>query len=167
MWCWRRIEKISWTIRVRNEVWHIPNEEKNTVQRIKRRKCNWIGHVCVLKGKKQEKTRKNTLVPAGWPQGKEKVLKIGWASTRSHSVENSFWKKKQLTYRKTDHAVNESVALFMQRMKFSTNISDLFWITLAEISVTRIVAEMQPSTCYVRNTSRILCFATLVTRTGE
>ena len=33
MWCWRRMEKISWTDRVRNE---------NILHIVKRRKANWI-----------------------------------------------------------------------------------------------------------------------------
>jgi hypothetical protein len=53
MWCWRRMEKISWTDRVRNkEVLHRVKEERNIVHTIKRRKINWIGHIlrrnCVL-----------------------------------------------------------------------------------------------------------------------
>jgi hypothetical protein len=45
MWCWRRMEKISWTDRVRNEeVLHRVKEERNIVHTIKRRKANWIGH---------------------------------------------------------------------------------------------------------------------------
>jgi hypothetical protein len=39
MWCWRRMEKISWTDRVRNEkVLHRVNEEWNILHTIKRRK---------------------------------------------------------------------------------------------------------------------------------
>jgi hypothetical protein len=54
MWCWRRMEKISWTDRVRNEeVLHSVKEERNIVHTIKRRKANWIGHNlrrnCLLK----------------------------------------------------------------------------------------------------------------------
>jgi hypothetical protein len=54
MWCWRRMEKISWTDRVRNEeVLHRVKEEGNIVHTIKRRKVNWIGHIlrrnCLLK----------------------------------------------------------------------------------------------------------------------
>jgi hypothetical protein len=54
MWCWRRMEKISWTDRVRNEeVLHRVKEESNIVHTIKRRKANWIGHIlsgnCLLK----------------------------------------------------------------------------------------------------------------------
>jgi hypothetical protein len=54
MWCWRRMEKISWTDRVRNEeVLHRVKEERNIIHTIKRRKANWIGHIlrrnCLLK----------------------------------------------------------------------------------------------------------------------
>jgi hypothetical protein len=54
MWCWRRMEKISWIDRVRNEeVLHRVKEERNIVYTIKRRKANWIGHIlrrnCLLK----------------------------------------------------------------------------------------------------------------------
>jgi hypothetical protein len=54
MWCWRRMEKISWTDRVRNEeVLHRVKEGRNIVHTIKRRKANWIGHIlrrnCLLK----------------------------------------------------------------------------------------------------------------------
>jgi hypothetical protein len=53
MWCWRRMEKISWTDCVRKEVLHRVKEERNIVHTIKRRKANWIGHIlrsnCLLK----------------------------------------------------------------------------------------------------------------------
>jgi hypothetical protein len=54
MWCWRRMEKISWTDRVRNEeVLHRVKEERNIVDTVKRRKAKWIGHIlcrnCLLK----------------------------------------------------------------------------------------------------------------------
>jgi hypothetical protein len=53
MWCWRRMEKISWTDRVRHdEVLHRV-KERNILHTIKRRKSNWIGHIlrrnCLLK----------------------------------------------------------------------------------------------------------------------
>jgi replicative superfamily II helicase len=52
-WCWRRMEKISWTDRVRNEeVLHRVKEERNILHTIKR-KASWIGHIlrrnCLLK----------------------------------------------------------------------------------------------------------------------
>jgi hypothetical protein len=54
MWCSKRMEKISWTDRVRNEeVLHRVKEERNILHTIKRRKANWIGHMlhrnCLLK----------------------------------------------------------------------------------------------------------------------
>jgi hypothetical protein len=54
MWCWRRIEKISWTDRVRNEeVLLRVKGERNIVHTVKRRKDNWIVYIlrrnCILK----------------------------------------------------------------------------------------------------------------------
>jgi len=37
--------KISWTDRVKKEVLHRDKAERNSVQTVKRRKYNWIGHV--------------------------------------------------------------------------------------------------------------------------
>ena len=44
MWCWRRMEKISWTDHVRNEVLLRVNEQMNILHQIRKRKANWIGH---------------------------------------------------------------------------------------------------------------------------
>jgi hypothetical protein len=53
MWCCRRMEKISWTDRVRNELIRRVKEDSNILHTIKRRKANWIGHIllrnCLLK----------------------------------------------------------------------------------------------------------------------
>jgi hypothetical protein len=54
MWCWRRLEKISWTDRVKSEdVLHGVKKERNILRTVKRRKANWIGHIlgrsCLLK----------------------------------------------------------------------------------------------------------------------
>jgi hypothetical protein len=44
--CWRKLEKIRWTDRVRNEeVLHTVEEERNIIRTIKRRKANLIGHI--------------------------------------------------------------------------------------------------------------------------
>ena len=46
MWCWRRLEKISWTDRVKNEeVLHRVKEDRNIVHTINNREGNWIGHI--------------------------------------------------------------------------------------------------------------------------
>jgi len=45
-WCWRRMEKISWTDHVRNEeVLLIVKEQRNILHEISKRKANWIGHI--------------------------------------------------------------------------------------------------------------------------
>jgi len=43
MWCWRRIENISWTDHVRNEdVLLRAKEQRNILHEIPKRKANWI-----------------------------------------------------------------------------------------------------------------------------
>ena len=54
MLCWRRMEKISWTDRVRNgEVLHRVKVDRNILHTVNRRKANWTGHIwrrnCLLK----------------------------------------------------------------------------------------------------------------------
>jgi hypothetical protein len=53
MWCWRRMEKVSWIEHVRNVMLHRVKEERNILHKIKIRKANWIGDVflrnCLLK----------------------------------------------------------------------------------------------------------------------
>jgi hypothetical protein len=50
MWCWRRMEKISLTDRVRNEE---VKGRRNILHVISKRKANWIGHIlrrnCLLR----------------------------------------------------------------------------------------------------------------------
>ena len=73
MWFWRRMKKISWTDRVRNEeALQRGNEERNILHAIRRRKAKRIGHILrrncplkhVIEGKVEErsdgKTRKKT-----------------------------------------------------------------------------------------------------------
>jgi hypothetical protein len=46
IWCWRRMEKISWTDHVRNEdVLFRVKEQRNILHEIRKREANWIGHV--------------------------------------------------------------------------------------------------------------------------
>jgi hypothetical protein len=46
MWCWRRMEKISWTDHVRNEeVLLRVKEQRKILHEIRKRKANWIGHI--------------------------------------------------------------------------------------------------------------------------
>jgi hypothetical protein len=46
VWCWRRMENIIWTDRMRNEeTLRRVNEKKNILYTIIRRKTNWICHI--------------------------------------------------------------------------------------------------------------------------
>jgi hypothetical protein len=54
MWCWRRMDKISWTDHVRNEEALLRiKEQRNILHEISKRKANWIGHIlrrnCLLR----------------------------------------------------------------------------------------------------------------------
>ena len=71
MWCWRRMEEISWTDHVRNEeVLLRVNEQRNILHEIRKRKANWIGYIlrrnCLLK-----------LVIEGKIQGEMEVTRRG------------------------------------------------------------------------------------------
>jgi len=81
MWCWRKMEKISWTDHVRNEeVLLRVKEQRNILHEISKRKANWIGHIlrrtcllqCVIEEKikgggdrSDSKTRKKTQEATG------------------------------------------------------------------------------------------------------
>ena len=65
MWCWRRMEKINWTDRVRNEeVLHRAKKKRNIIHRVKRRNSNSIGHIlrrnCLLKHYRRENRTRNS-----------------------------------------------------------------------------------------------------------
>jgi hypothetical protein len=62
VWCWRRMEKISWTDHVRNEdVLLRVKEQRNILHEIRKRKANWIGQIlrrnCLLQRVTEEKTQ--------------------------------------------------------------------------------------------------------------
>jgi hypothetical protein len=46
VWWWRRMEKISWTDHVRNEVVLLRvKEQRNILHEISKSNANWIGHI--------------------------------------------------------------------------------------------------------------------------
>jgi len=46
MWCWRRMDKISWTDHVRNKKVLIRvKEQRNILHEISKQKANWIGNI--------------------------------------------------------------------------------------------------------------------------
>jgi hypothetical protein len=46
MWCWKRMEKISWTDHMRNEeVLLRVKKQRNILHEIRKGKANWVGHI--------------------------------------------------------------------------------------------------------------------------
>ena len=79
MWCWRRMEKISWTDYVRNEeVLLRVNEQRNILHAIRKRKANWIGHIlrrnCLLKQVIEEKIKLDIEVTRRQGRRRKKLL---------------------------------------------------------------------------------------------
>ena len=116
MWCWRRMEKISSTDRVRNEdVLLRVKEQRNILHEIRKRKANWIGNIlrqnCVLQRVTEGKIQGGIQVTGRQGRrrrklfddlkGKERILSFERGSSGSHYVESSLW-KRLWTCRKTD-----------------------------------------------------------------
>jgi hypothetical protein len=99
MWCWRRMEKISWTDHVRNEeVLLRVSEQRNILHKIRKWKANWIGHIVrrnclvkeVIEGKikgqievtrRRGRRRKQLQDDLG---GQKRILSFEGGSSRSH-----------------------------------------------------------------------------------
>jgi hypothetical protein len=92
------------------------NEQRNILHEIRKRKANWIGHIlrrnCLLKrvieGKikgelevtrRRGRRRKKLLDDL---KGKERILSYEGGSSRSHCVEESFW-RRLWTCRQTEY----------------------------------------------------------------
>jgi hypothetical protein len=113
--------EISWIDRVTNEeVLKRVKEEINVIQRIKRKKADWIGHLlrrnCLLKhfieGNKEimievtgRQRRRSKQLLCDLKENR-RILEVERGSTRSHSVENSLWKKVYICH-KADNIMNE------------------------------------------------------------
>jgi len=79
MWCWRRMEKISWTDHVRNEeVLLRVKEQRNILHEIRKRKANWIGHIlrrnCLLQRVIEGKIKGGIEVTGRRGRGHRKLL---------------------------------------------------------------------------------------------
>jgi len=85
MWCWWRMDKTSWTDRVKtDEVLHRIKENKNILHKTERRKANWIGHVfrrnCLLKHVVGGKIKVGRQATGRW--GRRCKLYILWTEHR-------------------------------------------------------------------------------------
>jgi hypothetical protein len=103
MWCWRRMEKISWTDRVRNEVLHRVKEERSSLHTINRSKANWIGHIlrrnCLIKHVIEEKIE-GTMEVTGMGGRRRKQLldclkeKSGYVNLNEEALDCTLWRTR-------------------------------------------------------------------------
>jgi len=104
MWCWRRMEKSSWTDHVRKEeVLLRANEQRNILQEIRKRKATWIGHIlrrnCLLKQVMEGKTKGETEVTRRRGRRRMKLLddfkdRKGYSHLKEEALDRTMWRNR-------------------------------------------------------------------------
>ena len=102
MWCWRRMEKISWTDHVRNkEVLLRVNEQRNILHEIRKRKASWIGHIlrrnCLLKQVIEGKIKGEMEVTRRRWRRRKKLLddlndRTGYSNLKEEALDRTMWR---------------------------------------------------------------------------
>jgi hypothetical protein len=97
MWCWRRMEKLSWTDHVRNEV----KEQRNILHEISKRKANWIGHIlrrnCMLRQIIEGKIKGGIEVTGRRGRKRRKLLdyhkeRRGYSHLKEEALDRTLWR---------------------------------------------------------------------------
>jgi len=104
VWCWRRMEKISWTDHVRNEeVLLRVNEQRNVLHEISKRKANWIGHIlrrnCLLKKVIEGKIKGELEVARRRGRRRRKLLddlkdRRGYSHLKEEALDGTMWRNR-------------------------------------------------------------------------
>ena len=104
MWCWRRMEQISWIDHVRNdEVLLQVNEQRNILHAIRKRKANWIGHIlrrnCLLKQVIEGKIKGEIEVKRRQGRRRKKLLndlkdRRGYPLLKEEAVDRNTWRDR-------------------------------------------------------------------------
>ena len=104
MWCWRRMEKISWTDHVRNEeVLLQVNEQRNILHAIRTRKANWIGNIlrrnCLLKQVIEGKIKGEMDVTRRRGRRRKKLLEYlkdrrGYSHLKEEALDRNMWRDR-------------------------------------------------------------------------
>ena len=104
MWCWRRMEKISWTDHVRNEeVLLRVNEQRNILHEIRKRKANWIGHIlrrnCLLQQVIEGKIKGQIEVTRRRGRRRKKLLddlkdRRGYCQLKEEALDRTMWRNR-------------------------------------------------------------------------
>jgi len=104
MWCWRRMEKISWTDHVRNEeVLLIVKEQRNILHEIRKRKASWIGHIlcrnCLLQRVIEGKIKGGIEVTGRRGRKRRKLLddlkeRRGYCHLKEEALDRTMWRAR-------------------------------------------------------------------------
>ena len=104
MWCWRKMEKISWTDHVRNEeVLLQVNEQTNILHAIRKRKANWIGHIlrrnCLLKQVTEGNIKGVIEVTSRQGRKRKKLLdglkdRRGYCHLKEEALDRNMWRDR-------------------------------------------------------------------------
>jgi hypothetical protein len=104
IWCWRRMEKISWTDHVRNEeVLLRVKEQRNILHEILKGEANWIGHIlrrnCLLQGVIEEKIQRGIEVTGRQGRRRRKLLddlkeRRGYAHLKEEALDRTTWRAR-------------------------------------------------------------------------
>jgi hypothetical protein len=104
MWCWRRMEKISWTDHVRNEeVLLRVKEQRNILHEICKRKANWIGYIfrrnCRLQQVIEGKIKGEIEVPGRRGRRRRKLLddlteRRGYSHLKEEALDRTMWRAR-------------------------------------------------------------------------
>ena len=104
MWCWRRMEKISWNDHVRNEeVLHRVKEQRNILHEISKRKANWIGHIlrrnCLLEQVIEGKIKGGIEVTGRRGRRRRKLLdylkeRRGYSHLKEKALDRTMWRAR-------------------------------------------------------------------------
>ena len=103
-WCWRRIEKNSWTDHVRNEEVLIRvNEQRNILHEIRKRKANWIGQIlgrnCLLQHVIEGKIKGQIEVTRRRGRRRKELLddlkdRRGYCQLKEEAVDRTMWRNR-------------------------------------------------------------------------
>ena len=102
MWCWRRMEEISWTDLERNEeVLLRAKEQRNILHEISKRKANWIGHIlrrnCLFKTGYWRKDKRGVEVTVRRGRRRRKLLddlkeRRGYPHLKEEALDRTMWR---------------------------------------------------------------------------
>jgi len=104
IWCWRRMEKISWTDHVRSEeVLLRVQEQRDILHEVRKRKANWTGHIlrrnCLLQRVTEGKIQGGIEVTGRQGRRRRKLLDVlkerrGYSYLKEEALDRTMWRAR-------------------------------------------------------------------------